>query len=167
MTDTALYYAFNTIAQCAAALAALIGFFGMWRLDRYREEARRLTRSIVAVTILSTQDSPEYARLRGRAHYLTFGRQLANNGHTELAPLYKQFDTLPGIRRRLRGVLIGFLTTMLFILVLAVTGFIFVDRLETCAVTPWLIGFAGLCLGIGPAWVVCQASRYKEREHGW
>jgi hypothetical protein len=38
MTDTALYYAFSTIAQCAAALAALIGFLGMWQLDRLREE---------------------------------------------------------------------------------------------------------------------------------
>jgi hypothetical protein len=40
MTDTALYYAPNTIAQCAAALAALIGFQGMWRLDRLHDEER-------------------------------------------------------------------------------------------------------------------------------
>ena len=36
MDPTALYYALNTIAQCAAALAALIGFLGLWRLDRLR-----------------------------------------------------------------------------------------------------------------------------------
>jgi len=33
MTDTALYYALSTIAQVAAALAALIGFLGLWKLD--------------------------------------------------------------------------------------------------------------------------------------
>jgi hypothetical protein len=36
MDPNALYYALSTIAQCAAALAALIGFLGMWRLDRLR-----------------------------------------------------------------------------------------------------------------------------------
>jgi hypothetical protein len=35
---TWLYYALSTIAQVAAALAALIGFLGMWRLDRLRDE---------------------------------------------------------------------------------------------------------------------------------
>jgi hypothetical protein len=38
MTDTTLYYALSTIAQCAAALAALIGFFGLWQLDRLQEQ---------------------------------------------------------------------------------------------------------------------------------
>ena len=37
MDPNALYAALNTVAQGAAALAALIGFFGMWRLDRQRE----------------------------------------------------------------------------------------------------------------------------------
>jgi hypothetical protein len=31
-----LLYARSTIAQCAAALAALIGCLGIWRLDRMR-----------------------------------------------------------------------------------------------------------------------------------
>jgi hypothetical protein len=167
MDSNALSTALNTIAQCAAALAALIGFFGMWRLDRHREEARRLEQAIVEVTILSTQDSPTRGQLLGHGHYLTLGRQLANDGHTELAPLYKQFDTLPSVRRRLLCVLISFLITMLCILVLAVISFIFIVQLQTWAWTPWLIGFAGFCLGIGPAWVIMQASQYKEREHGW
>jgi hypothetical protein len=38
MDPTALYYALSTIAQCAAALAALIGFLGLWRLDRLKQE---------------------------------------------------------------------------------------------------------------------------------
>src|SRR5262245_49825843 len=37
MTDTALYYARSTIAQCAAALAAILGAFGLWRLGHLRE----------------------------------------------------------------------------------------------------------------------------------
>jgi hypothetical protein len=38
MDPNALYAALNTVAQCAAALAALIGFLGLWRLDRLRDE---------------------------------------------------------------------------------------------------------------------------------
>jgi len=40
MTDTALYYALRTIGQYAAALAALIGFLRMWRLDRLKDEEK-------------------------------------------------------------------------------------------------------------------------------
>src|SRR4029453_13840620 len=35
-----LFNAFRTLADVAAALAALIGFFGLWRLDRLREQQR-------------------------------------------------------------------------------------------------------------------------------
>ena len=40
MTDAALYLAPSTIGQCTAALAALIGFLGMWRLDRLKHEEK-------------------------------------------------------------------------------------------------------------------------------
>src|SRR5882724_5218375 len=46
LDKNALYYAFSTIAQCAAALAALIGFLGLWRLDRLREEKEPFDRHI-------------------------------------------------------------------------------------------------------------------------
>jgi hypothetical protein len=36
--------ALSTIAQCAAALAALIGFFGLWRLDRLRDQQAAIER---------------------------------------------------------------------------------------------------------------------------
>jgi hypothetical protein len=42
MDPTHLLYALSTIAQCAAALAALIGFLGLWQLDRLREQTARL-----------------------------------------------------------------------------------------------------------------------------
>jgi hypothetical protein len=43
---TALYYALSIIAQCAAALAALIGFLGMWRLDRLKHEREQAGRNL-------------------------------------------------------------------------------------------------------------------------
>jgi hypothetical protein len=46
MSDTALYYALSTIAQCAAALAALIGFLGLWRLDRLRDEDNQVVQRL-------------------------------------------------------------------------------------------------------------------------
>ena len=42
MDRNALYYALSTIAMVAAALAALIGFLRMWRLDRLRDEVAAL-----------------------------------------------------------------------------------------------------------------------------
>jgi pheromone shutdown protein TraB len=42
MDVNTLNYVLSTIAQCAAALAALIGFLGMWRVDRLREQITRL-----------------------------------------------------------------------------------------------------------------------------
>ena len=38
MKEQAIFYALSTIAQCAAALAALIGFLGLWRMDRLKQE---------------------------------------------------------------------------------------------------------------------------------
>ena len=52
MTDTALYYALSTVAQCAAALAALIWFLGIWRLDRVREERTQALHMLRNVTPL-------------------------------------------------------------------------------------------------------------------
>jgi len=46
MDPTAVYYALSTVAQCAAALAALIGFLGMWRVDRLREEREQAIQMI-------------------------------------------------------------------------------------------------------------------------
>jgi hypothetical protein len=48
MDPTALYYALSTIAQCAAALAALIGFLGIWRLERLRDEVHEVEENLAA-----------------------------------------------------------------------------------------------------------------------
>ena len=42
--------AFSTLAEVAASLAALIGFFGLWRLDRLRQERRDLERDLSYLT---------------------------------------------------------------------------------------------------------------------
>jgi hypothetical protein len=44
MTDTGLYYTLSTLAQCAAALVALIGFLRLWRLDQLLNEMREIER---------------------------------------------------------------------------------------------------------------------------
>ena len=53
MTDTALYYALSTIAQCAAALAALVGFLGLWRMDRLRDEERQVEDEVIGAILSS------------------------------------------------------------------------------------------------------------------
>lgn len=55
INPNALHHTFSTIAQCATALAALIGFLGLWRLDRLREQIERLE--------THPKDDPTYARL--------------------------------------------------------------------------------------------------------
>jgi hypothetical protein len=46
MDPTALYYVLSTIAQCAAALAAFIGFLALWTLDWLRREAEQIEPSL-------------------------------------------------------------------------------------------------------------------------
>jgi hypothetical protein len=50
MDPNALYYALSTIAQCAAALAALLGFLGLWRLDQLREETTQVLQELLVAT---------------------------------------------------------------------------------------------------------------------
>jgi hypothetical protein len=65
MDPTALYYALSTIAQYAAALAALIGFLGMWRLDRLRDEERRAEDEVLAETLQFSNVGPKDIPYRG------------------------------------------------------------------------------------------------------
>jgi hypothetical protein len=72
MDPTALYYALSTIAQCAAALAALIGFLGLWRLDRLRAEREEALQLIYRRPYMSLGADPEIARLG--EEFFTFHR---------------------------------------------------------------------------------------------
>ena len=82
MDPTALYYALSTIAQCAAALAALIGFLGMWRLDRLQDEERQAEDEVIAETLQLSNVGPEGIPYRGRAYFLQKARELV----AELTP---------------------------------------------------------------------------------
>jgi hypothetical protein len=130
---TALYYALSTIAQCAAALAALIGFLGLWRLDRLREEAHQIEQTKWRLASVMTSD--DLTRLNSRQHNV-LGQQ-------------------PWLLWALRG----FLVVTLFILGVAVVGLLHVDWLKTWLWTPWLLWIAGGWLAVGPIIVVFVAAR--------
>jgi hypothetical protein len=71
-----------------------------------------------------------------------------------------RFDALVGGQQQLMAVLSAFLIAALVILVLAIVGLAFVDM--PCAwswTSRLLIILAGFGLGLGPAYVVCQAAR--------
>jgi hypothetical protein len=168
MDPQALASALSTIAQVAAALAALIGVLGLWRLDRLREEQAQILQLFRAVKGGDLRD--ELIRY-GDESYVREVRSWVEAGHvapeSAVARAYTRWGVLPGRRRQLLRVLLGFLRGMLALLALAIIGLLFVDTVKPWAVTPWLLGFASLCLGSGPAWVVWQATRYHEVEPGW
>jgi hypothetical protein len=141
--QNALYYALSTIAQCAAALAALIGFLGLWRLDRLREEQR---------LIVHTESD------------------LRQKGHTPdpiAESLSTRSDTLSTQQWWLMLVLSVFLAvTLVGILTPALLGFIFFKELLAWAWTPWLLGVASTWLGVAPAYLVISiAWKAMSRRH--
>jgi hypothetical protein len=168
MSDTSLYYALSTLAQCAAALAALIGFLGMWRLDRLRDEGLRIEqtmRELISVGI----GGADVQRL-GRHGLVERVQRIINEPQVfdeiiqmrtpTLEPLKTRFDALPHEQQRLMAVLGVFLVvTLAVILAPAIVGIVYVDQLKTWAWTPRLIGAASAWLGLAPVWVVWQAAR--------
>jgi hypothetical protein len=130
MTPDTLYYAFSTIAQCAAALAAFIGFFGLWRLDLLRE----------AETLAKRGNPPPYIRPDS---VLTIAQQREAYQRGQLA---------------LIPVLITFLLGTLVFLFIAIVLLAFVDALVTWVWTMrMVICLAGLWLGGAPAYVMLRA----------
>jgi hypothetical protein len=131
MTDgTALLDALSTIAQCAAALAALIGFLGLWRLDRLREEQRRLEDDVIAVAMrihIQTQPAPvaDILLYHGEAYSLQEAQTLIDDPqgagdqsrvqmvHMTLKPMYADYMALKGIQLRLLWALRCFLVVTL------------------------------------------------------
>jgi hypothetical protein len=170
MTDTALYYALSTIAQCAAALAALIGFLGMRRLDRLRDEVHQ--HMLTLYRLIGGRESPpsDYMIVQSAQDLIKSWGNLsrdqqnimpphegaqARRGQEELA--YK--NILQEVQRRLMIALRIFLAVTLFILLAAIVGFPFVDQAKNWGGTPWLLGFAGICLVWSPLTVAWVASR--------
>jgi hypothetical protein len=176
MDSTALYYALSTIAQCAAALAALIGFLGLWRLDRLREEARQIEPQLRELMSRTGRLTPTVQRVPGERPDLhriprwELNRRIDDviaNPQTgieqEVQPALQATRQrgrhLPGEQQRLLRVLRIFLGVTLIILLAAIVGFLFVDQIKHRWWTPWALGLASLALVWFPFVVVFVASR--------
>jgi hypothetical protein len=156
------YYAFSTIAQCAAALAALIGFFGLWRQDRLRErmsvadhaiDARYQERTkLISMNLWPDRVSPTYREDLSRIE------QRLQEARTHHANVQAE-------QRQLMGVLVRFLIGTLALLALAILGLTFAEELH-----PWwpmrvFIVMASLWLSSAPAYVVLHAAGRARAVH--
>jgi hypothetical protein len=86
MDPTALYYALSTIAQCAAALAALIGFLGLWRLDRLLDIMREDEDEMISAVLRILNRAGDLIPIRGRAHFRQRARELVKGLRSAPSP---------------------------------------------------------------------------------
>jgi hypothetical protein len=165
MTDNGLYYALSTLAQCAAALAALIGFLGLWRLDRLKQEHDQVERDLRGLLA-----GVRIADLAVNAYHRDFIIQQAEDlvarpgDRTQLAlkvdASLKQWRVIPVEQRRLMTTLKVFLAvTLVIVLAPAIIGIAHVKQLENLGWPPMLIYMASAWLAGAPVWVVEQAAR--------
>jgi len=152
MDPTALYYALSTTAQCAAALAALIGFLGLWRLDRLKQEREQAIQMIYrqldfARRITGLGLGQEIARL-GEEYFVqnaeTYVQELERAcsddapAGLKLKQATVRWRAIPDERRQLLGALQRFLRRTLVILALAISGLVLADALYAWVLTRWL-----------------------------
>jgi hypothetical protein len=179
MTDTALYYALSTIAQCAAALAALIGFLSLWRLDRLREEKEPFDRHIQqnAAGFISQRAQEQghpllYDPIPGlnkidNDRLMAIGPEMLNHpgwGDERQRAIFAQWQALTNNEKRLMTVLVLFLVvTLVLILAPAIVGIVHVEWLKTWPWTPTLLYVASALLAIAPTYVVVMAARSTRR----
>jgi hypothetical protein len=165
MDPTALYYTLSTIAQCAAALAALIGFLGMWRLDRLREERNEVMQRVVDLAKETMPDYDPTNPIYNPSWWLQHAQRVAEtpSGYEELksklGSLLPRLKALPGAQRLLLWVLRVFLVVTLATLGAAVVGFLYVDQAKAWIWTPWLLWITGGVLAGGPIIVVWVAAK--------
>jgi hypothetical protein len=147
MDPTALYYALSTIAQCAAALAALIGFLGLWRLDRLRAEREQALQLIYRRPYSNLGADQEIARLgeeffvqNAEAYVRELERARADDAPAglKLKQATARWRAIPGEQRQLMDVLQRFLRRTLVILALAISGLVLADALYAWVLTRWL-----------------------------
>lgn len=153
-----LYYAFSTLAQSAAALAAILGTFGLWRLDRLRE--------------LNLQD--QEAQINNELLPLRVRRENAQE-NTEVEQILRERQLILQLwfidvrRQRYRAEwqwliprLVTFLLVTLAILALAISGLAFVEPLRAWV---WIMRaaviMASVGLGIGPAVLLWNAVEHS------
>jgi len=170
MDPTWLYYALSTIAQCAAALAALIGFLGLWRLDRLKQERDQVERDLRGLLVdLRVSDlrvnAPHIDAIIHDAEDLVAHprddkeRARAPKVNTTLS----RWRTIPREQQRFMGVLQRFLRKTLVILALAIIGLVLANMLNAWVVTRWLLRLliilAGVRLWRDTASVMREAAR--------
>ncbi len=167
MSESALYYALSTIAQCGAALAALIGFFGLWRLDRLRDQQAALERYLRRLLVDRGFSEPDTMALP-IARIIQATRSVADGtwshpGAPEVRAkcqrIVPQWGDLQGQQRRLMVVLISFLLGTLVLLAAAIVGIACVKQLENLTWPLWLVYVASVWLAGAPVYVVWQAAR--------
>jgi hypothetical protein len=151
MDPNALYAALNTVAQCAAALAALIGFLGLRRLDRLRAEREQALQLIYRRPFSSLGADQEIARL-GEEFFVenaeAYGRELEpargadGPAGLKLKQATARWRAIPGEQRQLMDVLQRFLHRTLVILALAISGLVVADALYSWVLTRWLTGLS-------------------------
>jgi hypothetical protein len=168
--ETALYYALSTIAQCAAALAALLGFFGLQALERLRQEEDQAERRLRELFLHgppyyseSTFSSSSREGLTSAVrHKLSDPDSLARMDKITdrfLGIMVEDLETIADKRQQLMDVLVIFLLGTLAVLVIAIGLIPFAEALY-----PWVwtmrvcITGLSLWLGVAPAYVVLQAA---------
>jgi len=175
MDPNALYSALNTIAQCAAALAALIGFLGLWQLDwlrREQEQVKQHLQQLLSPTFTTGEkaqmDDPTF--LVEAAEQLLAGQRKSYGeglgftlGTEDIQPMVRsalaRWNALPIEQQRLMRVLSVFLVVTLACILPAIVGIVHAEWLKTWPWTPWLLYMAGAWLTGAPAYVVWQAAR--------
>jgi hypothetical protein len=122
MNATWLYYALRTIAQCAAALAALIGVFGLWRQDRLRERWDAVDQDIERLNKergdLIFRHLAADARDRAYLERLSRFDQRIQRATTHRTELWAE-------QQRLMDVLVHFLAGTLALFAMAIVGLAF------------------------------------------
>jgi hypothetical protein len=174
MTENARYYALSTIAQVAGTLAALIGFLGLWRLDRLKREMEEVERELRRAAALrrrrdggvepleSAQAVVHWPlpRVRERAREILEDPLGEPERKVYIKAKDDRMEVLPREQRLLMWVLCGFLMgTLMVILAPAIVGIVQVDWLKTWAWTATLLYAASAWLAIAPTCVVLMAAR--------
>jgi hypothetical protein len=170
MHENTLYYALSTIAQCAAALAAILGAFGLWRLGHLREfnredeeQERQIKLKLVRVRVQREyeQEKEAMGTVATEGEQSSTSMAALTERRLELRLTYidarRQFVLAEW--RWLTKMLVTFLLGTLAILVFAIVGLAFVDTL--CALVRTVRTFvilASFGLGIGPAVLVWNAA---------
>jgi hypothetical protein len=159
-------------------LAALIGFLGLWRLDRLREEYGQAERDVGWLLASAPVSEPHVTNItvhtlhrdiiiQAAEQFITKYRDSQDDTLRSFAlkteAILRRWRAIPGEQQRLLGVLQHFLRRTLVILALAIIGLVFASALNawvvTALITRLLIILAGYRLWRDTYAVVREAAR--------